>query len=154
MRWAEEAKRPQAVEQVMLRNFMTASPGTTLGDAESLMRVARLRHLVVVEDGIVVGLISHRAILDASLAALRRDLGRRDADILGTRTIQHMVREEPVTISPEGSLEAAASRMLALRLGCLPVAIPSPRGPQLLGLVTEAGLLRAAYLPAPPGPRG
>lgn len=131
----------------MLRDFVTVSPGTTLIEAEAVVRSARLRHLLVVEGGIVIGLVSHRELLDRFLAASR---GLADADRLGSVTIEHLVRTEPVTISPDASLEVAASRMLALRIGCLPVAIPSPRGPQLVGLLTEADLLRAAYLPAPP----
>jgi CBS domain-containing membrane protein len=138
------------VGEVMLRDVVTAPRGATLSDAEGLMRSARLRHLVVVENGIVVGLVSHRELLDASLARLREGLGPDGSDPLGTITIEHLVRGEPLTIAPEGSLEAAARRMLALRVGCLPVTTPSPRGPRLVGLVTEAGLLRAAYLPVPP----
>ena len=149
MESAEAVQSPR-VNQIMLRNIITAPLGTTLGDAEGLMRVAHLRHLVVVKKGIVVGLVSHRALMEASLARLREELGAPDADILRRITIDHLVSEEPLSIEPEGSLEAAARQMLALRLGCLPVAIASPRGPRLLGLLTEAGLLRAAYLPAAP----
>jgi CBS domain-containing protein len=93
-------------------------------------------------------LVSHRQLLDEIRAALP---GPDSKDRLKSTTIEHVVRMESVTISPETSLEAAASRMLALRIGCLPVVIPSTRGPQLVGLVTEADLLRAAYLPGPPG---
>ncbi len=138
------------VGDVMLREIVTASRDATLSEAQGLMRAARLRHLVVVEDGIVIGLVSHRALLEASLATLRESLRAGGADTLGETTINHLVREDPLTIPPECSLETAASRMLALRIGCLPVATPSPRGPRLEGLITEAGLLRAAYLPPPP----
>jgi CBS domain-containing protein len=136
----------------MLREVVTAPRDATLSEAQGLMRAARLRHLVVVEDGIVVGLVSHRALLEASLATLRENPRADGADLLGQITIDHLVSEDPLTIAPECSLETAASRMLALRIGCLPVTTPSPRGPRLEGLITEAGLLRAAYLP--PAPRG
>ncbi|HBZ69711.1 MAG TPA: hypothetical protein DEP35_08280 [Deltaproteobacteria bacterium] len=148
------AKRPQRVRELMLRDIVTASPETSLGDAEALIRAAGLRHLVVVKDGIVVGLVSHRELLDRCLAVLRERVGPGGADNLSSITIENLVRNEPVTITPEASLEAAASRMLALRIGCLPVAMPSPRGLRLVGLLTEADLLRAAYLPASPGSRG
>ena len=143
-----EARR---VGQVMLRDVVTALRGMSLSEAERLMRSGQLRHLVVVEEGIVVGLVSHREVLGAWLATLREKLGEGGAEVLSTTTIEHLVHTEPLIISPEGSLEAAASRMLALRVGCLPVATRSAGGPRLVGLVTEAGLLRAAYLPKPPG---
>ena len=145
------ATRPR-VEELMRRHMVTAPPGISLSAAEVLVRSARLRHLVVVEDGILVGLVSHRELLDGCFAALRERPGPGGADGLSSITIGHLIRSEPVTITPEASLEAAASRMLALRIGCLPVATPSPRGPRLEGLITEAGLLRAAYLPSPPAP--
>jgi len=135
----------------MLRDIVTTTRDASLSQAHGLMRSAGLRHLVVVEDGVVVGLLSHRTLLEASLTMLSARLGRAGADPLGSVTIEHMVLEEPLTIAPAGSLEAAASRMLALRIGCLPVTTPSPRGPRLEGLLTEAALLRAAYLP--PAPR-
>ena len=144
-------ERSRRVGELMLREIVTAPSGTTLSDAEDLVRSARLRHLVVVDNGIVVGLVSHREVLDLCLATLREELGADSANILASITIERLVRKEPVTIAPAGSLETAASRMLALGIGCLPVAIPTARGPRLVGLVTEAGLLRAAYLPAPPG---
>jgi acetoin utilization protein AcuB len=139
----------QKVETVMMRKIVTAPREMTLGQAQGLMRSAHLRHLIVVQDGIVIGLVSHRAVLEASLATLRENL-RGSGDILGTVTIEGLLRGDPKTIAPESSLEDAASRMLALRLGCLPVTTPCSQGPRLEGLVTEAGLLRAAYLPGPP----
>jgi CBS domain-containing protein len=147
-------ERPERVEEFMLRNLVTAPPGMTLSDAEVLVRSARLRHLVVVEEGILVGLVSHRELLDRSLRSLRETRGPNGADSLSSITIDDLVRTEVVTITPEASLEAAASRMLALRIGCLPVAISSPRGLRLVGLLNEAGLLGAAYVPAPLRSRG
>jgi CBS domain-containing protein len=135
----------------MLRDVVTAPRGVSLSEAEALMRSAHLRHLVVVDEGILVGLVSHREVLGACLATLRGKLGAGGTEALGTVTIEHLVHTEPLLIAPEGSLETAASRMLALRIGCLPVTTHSAEGPRLIGLVTEAGLLRAAYLPEPPG---
>lgn len=146
------AAHARQVADVMLRQIVTASRAATLSEAQGLMRAARLRHLLVVEDGIVVGLVSQRELLEASLANLRESLRVGGADLLGEMTIDHLVRQDPLTIPPECSLESAASRMLALRIGCLPVTTPSPRGPRFEGLITEAGLLRAAYLPPPPTP--
>ena len=37
--------------------------------------------------------------------------------------------------------------MAAAQLGCLPVVESSPTGPALVGVVTEADLLRVAYDP-------
>lgn len=143
------AERPRRVEQVMLRDMITAPLGATLSEAEDLVRFARLRHLVVVEDGVVVGLVSHRDLLEAHLAQLRDGLGTASDESVRTTIIDNLVRSGPATIAPDALLEEAANRMLALRIGCLPVTTPSLSGPQLVGIVTEAALLRAAYGPGP-----
>lgn len=145
-----EAALNRLVGEVMLRDVVTTPRAATLSQVQGLMQAAGLRHLLVVENGIVVGLVSHRAILEASLTALRESVSARGVERLSTTTIERLVHEDPLTIDPESSLETAARRMLALRMGCLPVTTPGPGGPRLQGLITEAGLLRAAYLPAPP----
>ena len=48
-------------------------------------------------------------------------------------------------MTADASLPAAASRICHLNIGCLSVMESTPRGPRLLGVVTESDLLRAAY---------
>ena len=51
----------------------------------------------------------------------------------------------PYSIVPDATLSEAASRLELLRVGCLPVVVPAESGLQLVGLLTELDLLRAAY---------
>ncbi len=44
--------------QLMTRNLQTATPRTTVPEAMALMTTGRFRHLPVIEDGAVVGVIS------------------------------------------------------------------------------------------------
>jgi len=106
------------------------------------MRMARLRHVPVVRSGILVGVLSYRDLADAFLDAGRT--GPADSFLRAT-PVSGLVRGAPVTIAPGESLAEAVDRMLALRLGCLPVAVPTDGGPRLVGLLTESDLLRAAY---------
>jgi CBS domain-containing protein len=52
------------------------------------------------------------------------------------------------TGDPQMPLAEAAACVARSRAGCLPVVESSPKGPRLVGLVTEGDLLRAAYEPA------
>jgi CBS domain-containing protein len=141
-------EHPRRAEQVMLRHVITALPGMTLLDADALIRSARLRHLVVVRSEILVGVLSFRDLAEACLAALRGKPGG-DGEFLRRTTVEHLMHQDPGTIGPQSSLEDAVHRMLARRIGCLPVVTPSAEGPRLVGVISEAGLLRAAtYRPS------
>jgi len=136
------------VEQVMLRNAITTPRGTTLFDAGALIRFARLRHLMVIRGEVLVGVLSYRDVAEACLAALGGKVRGGDGEFLRGTTVEHLMHQDPETIGPQDSLEDAVRRMLVRRIGCLPVVTPSAEGPRLAGVITEAGLLRAAYLPA------
>lgn len=125
--------RSQAtVDSLMRRNFTSVDSMESLLQADWLMRLARIRHLPVVDAGRVVGVLSHRDVLEASTS---------------TRavTVADVMRPEPCTVEAKTTLAEAARRMLRLRIGCLPVVRPGRDGEELIGLLTESDLLRAAY---------
>ena len=126
---------------------MSAGPGESLLEADRIMRLARIRHLPVVEDGHLVGVLSHRDILAASIARLeQRDAGER-LEYLRSIFIPDVMHRDPYTAMETTTLGDAARRMLRLKIGFLPVVRSGPDGERLIGLVTESDLLRAAYAP-------
>jgi CBS domain-containing protein len=128
----------------MHRRFVELAPSDLLSDARDLMRMARLRHLFVIDDGILVGVLSYRDLLEAAFPdadpgkAVRAEL---DADA----RVADLMIPVPVTVTPTTPLREAAGCMLRFHLGCLPVIEGGPAAPRALGIVTEADLLRAAY---------
>jgi CBS domain-containing protein len=133
------------VGDVMRRDFVTVPVHETVGEAIGMMRFARIRHLLVERDGVLAGLVSYRdlqdRLLDARMGAPQGAL-RAAADV----AVEAVMVEVPYAISPDAPLAEAASRMCRFHIGCLPVVEASEAGPRLVGLVTEADLLRAAYL--------
>jgi len=128
----------------MHRRFVGLAPSDLLSDARDLMRMARLRHLLVIDDGILVGILSYRDLLEAAYPVLdpaKEARGELDAD---ARVAELMV-PVPVTVTPTTPLREAAGCMLRFHLGCLPVIEGGPAAPRALGIVTESDLLRAAY---------
>ncbi len=134
-------RRARSVGQLMRRDFVTVAPDESLAEARQIMRLARLRHLLVVKDGALVGIVSYRDLLELLLAD-----GRPPSPHLGDPVEVAMVRA-PLSLSPEQSLAYAASRLWRLQLGCLPVVERERTGERLVGLITEVDLLRAAYDP-------
>jgi CBS domain-containing membrane protein len=131
----------------MRTQFISMTPEDNLLEADRIMRLARIRHLPIARKGILVGLISHRDILAASISKLEeRDPAERLEHLRGI-SVGQLMQREPITASAETTLAEAAQRMLRLKIGCLPVVRSSLDGPELVGIVTESDLLRAAYAP-------
>lgn len=98
-------------------------------------------HLVVVERGCVMGVLSDRDLLRAVSPFVGNAWTEesRDAATLRKRVHQVMTRA-PVTIQPHESVGQAARTMLDRRVSCLPVVDGQGR---LRGIVTSRDLLRA-----------
>jgi CBS domain-containing protein len=133
----------RAVSEVMESEIVTLAAGDRLDLADDVMRLARLRHIPVLEDGRVVGVVTHRDLLAASLSkALAFDPQARRT-FMRSVDVGEVMSRDPVTVAPDASLREAARLMIGRRIGCLPVVKPDGT---LVGLVTETDLLRAAFL--------
>ena len=94
-----------------------------------------IRHLPVLRDGVLIGVLSDRDLLEATGLLSSRD-GEVGAEaMLVLDGLQH----DPVTVAPEDPATRAAELMLEWTVGCLPVL----RGRTLVGLVTETDLMQA-----------
>jgi CBS domain-containing protein len=141
------AARDPRVRDVMRRDFITISGGESLREALELMRLARLRHLTIENDGVLVGILSYRDLQDALLARSTPEDDRNASLLRGTTAAEHLTGT-PFSIAPDATLEEAAARLERLRVGCLPVVEISEQGLRVVGLLTEMDLLRAAYRPS------
>ena len=115
-----------AVSDVMTRAVITIRPDTPSEKARALMDQHRIRHLPVVTEGRLVGMLSDRDVRSAAAGA-----SAARADRIMTR--------DPVTVTSRARVEHAARRMLEGRFGALPVV----DGDMLVGIVTYTDLLRA-----------
>lgn len=122
-----------AVRDRMTREPWTVSPSDDLGVAHDVLGTANVRHLPVVEDGKLVGLLTQRDWLRAS-ANLPEALAR-------GRKVAEVMRRDVVTVRPGTPLRRAARLMLGRKLGCLPVL---DREGTLVGLLTESDLASLA----------
>jgi acetoin utilization protein AcuB len=128
----------------MHRNFVTVPAHESLREALSIMRLARLRHLLVEREGLLVGILSYRDLQDQTLARLEEAPAPGRSDVHSV-AVEEAMMDSPYVVTPETPLHEAASRICQLRIGCLPVVERTDAGAELVGLVTESDLLRAAY---------
>lgn len=64
--WERADATSTPVSEVMTSKVTTVGPGDDLTDAADAMRGAAVRRLVVVDDGLVVGVLSHGALVQAT----------------------------------------------------------------------------------------
>ena len=128
------------VRSKMTSNVITASPDTTLADALKLTRGNRIRHLPVVENGRLVGLVTDRDLRLALPPVWASDTDHAQLrDAFNTKQVREVMVTEIITTSPSSPIEDAARKLYEHRIGCLPVL----ENDELLGIITETDLLRA-----------
>jgi CBS domain-containing protein len=126
----------------MRRHFVTLAPGDRLDLADDVMKLGRIRHMPVLDGERLVGVVSQRDLLAASLSkALDFEVKERRV-FLKSVAVGEVMTRDPVTVSPETSAGEAARLLVRRKIGCLPVV--DAKG-VMVGLVTETDLLRTAY---------
>jgi acetoin utilization protein AcuB len=117
---------------------VTIPAGERLSTVEDIMTLGGVRHMPVVKRGRLVGVVSERDLLRASLSALSGVGTEERRAFLGAVEISEVMSEPPITIGPEAKVEEAAHLMAEHKIGCLPVLEKE----ELVGMVTETDLLR------------
>ena len=125
------------VEDVMRRDVVTASPKTTLPAALALVQQRGIRHLPVVEDGSLVGIVSDRD-LKRAMASPATSLERHElAYLLDRLTLAEFMTCAVMTVAPSFPVEEAARLMVREKISALPVT----EAGRLVGIVTETDVL-------------
>jgi acetoin utilization protein AcuB len=126
------------VRDVMHKGVVTISVNERLSTVEDIMTLGHVRHMPVVQAGQLVGVVSERDLLRASLSHLS---GHRDEErraFLHVVEIAQVMSTPPVVVGADVSIGEAARVMAERKIGCLPVV----EGHVLLGMVTETDVLQ------------
>jgi CBS domain-containing protein len=130
------------VADLMTAKVQTISPETSLGDAWGLMRRSRIRHLPVVDDiGRLIGLVTQRDLLGAAPSVVGETDEAARLRRLGWLSAHDVMETHLVVVPPNEPAASAGQRMLAAKIGCLPVVDDNG---ELAGIVTEEDFLRWA----------
>lgn len=122
------------VEDIMRKKLVTVTPSTTLKEALSLLRGNRIRHLPVVENEKLVGIVSDRDIRDG----LPSNLCEHDDDeMILLKPISELMHKTVITAHPLDFIEDAAATVYDFKVGSLPVV----EADRLVGIVTESDIL-------------
>jgi acetoin utilization protein AcuB len=133
------------VRDWMTGNLVTLSPEASAAEALTLCRERRIRHILILEERRLVGIVSDRDRRDASPALGDPERAR----TLRKIRVGDVMTREVITVDPQDSIENAAQQMYELKIESLPVVAEE----ELLGIVTSSDVMRAlvmlAGLPEP-----
>jgi len=127
------------VRDIMQRQVVQISAGERLSTVDDIMTLGGVRHIPVVRGGELVGVVSERDLLRASLSNLTEFGADQRRAFLHAVEITRVMSQPPIVINADASVEQAARRLAEKKIGCLPVIDEDGK---LVGLITETDLLR------------
>jgi acetoin utilization protein AcuB len=130
------------VAAVMSTKLYIVSPEDSVEGAVRMLQRQGVRHLLVVKDRELVGILSDRDLkraLDPAKNKHRRLLNLGGLFfLLEPILVREIMTKDPTSIPPDTSAQEAAQLMVEKRFGALPVV----KKGKLVGIVTETDLLR------------
>ena len=121
------------------RNIVTISPHASAKEAFGLMKSMGIRHLIVVENRIAVGIVTDRDLRRPHVADEFKSWDQlyRISDEF---QVEDIMSTPITTIEEHADIKEAAKAMVQRRIGALPV---TARNKELVGIITETDLLKA-----------
>jgi acetoin utilization protein AcuB len=125
---------------LMTPNPITVTPEATLAEVWDLMREADIRHVPVVETGVLVGMVSDRDLASLDVA---RVLTTDGADALRralATPVVTVMSSDVILVETEDDLDDVIELMLEHKVGAIPVVRPGTR--DVVGIVSYIDVLR------------
>jgi acetoin utilization protein AcuB len=133
------------VREIMSKSPITVPRDTPVLDARNLMVKEHIRHLLVMDDALLTGIVTDRDIR-LNLPSQATTLAVWEINYLLTKlTVGDVMSRSVLTIGPYRDARDAARLMLDHKIGALPVVDTG----RLIGIVTETDLLRAFVASSP-----
>lgn len=140
-RYLKRMPKPTLVRDIMTREVVTLYEEDNLLGVEEGMRHFRFRHLPVVDDGKLVGLITQRDLLRIAASVAEPGGDKKTHNIKERLFARDVMARELVTVREDTPIADAGLLMWNNKLGCLPVVSDDCK---LLGIVTEADFVKLA----------
>lgn len=126
------------VREIMMGSPVTLKPEDTLDLANDVISLGRIRHIPVLADGRLVGLLSERDLIGAAANQIFGLKQKSKSALLKTVLIKDIMKKKVVTVTPDTPIKDAAHLMATKKIGCVPVVTEGA----LVGLLTTTDILR------------
>lgn len=127
------------VKECITKEVVTVSPEATAKEAFGMLKSMKIRHLVVVKEGVIRGIVTDRDLRRPQASDMFKswdELYRISDDF----QVEDIMTSPAITIDAEADIKEAARMMVKHRIGALPVT-DAHRG--LAGIITDIDLLKA-----------
>jgi CBS domain-containing protein len=120
--------------QAMTRNVVCVHEDDAIETARDIMKEWDIRHLPVVRDRMLVGILSDRDLLRYTNGERVTGVGQ-----VADRTVRETMSKKPITCNPSDTISHIAGLMVDNKIDCVPV-VEEDDG-ELVGLVTSSDML-------------
>ena len=133
--------KPRTISEIMTRNVVTLFEEENLAQVRENLARYHFHHLPVVDDGKLVGMLSQRDMMRATVTGLDRGAAAqsREDRFLEQTFVRDLMETKVITAVESDTIKDAAKRMMERRIGALPVVDADNN---LIGIVTENDLVR------------
>jgi acetoin utilization protein AcuB len=126
------------IVDLMTREVVTLGPNQALSDVVESMRRRKIRHLPVVENGKLVGIVTDRDVKRALPSVFSGDQVEYER-VLNETTVDKVMTRDPYTVGPRDEVKEALKVMIERKIGAVPVVNDGA----LVGIVTDIDFLKA-----------
>jgi CBS domain-containing protein len=121
----------------MATDVVTMGRNDDLRLVDDIMAERYIRHIPVLEEGQIVGVVTQRDVFKARMSSTMGYGEKGQRAFLHTVRVKEIMSHPVMTVSPETAVADAAGLILTHGIGCLPVV----QNDQLVGIVTKTNLL-------------
>jgi CBS domain-containing membrane protein len=131
-------KNTATVKDIMTTNVITLSSSDKLENTEKLFKKNNIRHIPIVDNGEIVGMLSYSDLLRLSFADLTNEEFEIDAFIYEMFTIKQIMAKNLTMVPPNTTIKKVAQMLVEKEFHALPIV----KDEKLLGIVTSTDLSR------------
>ena len=139
---AAHPQQPLTAADIMTRNPVVVDSTATVQDVADVMFGTEVRHVPVVEQGTLVGMVSDRDLRSYLLPRSEQIIRPDDARARLAANVGMVMRTDMLTVTPEAPVTAIIDLLLQERIGAVPVLQSASHA--LLGMVSYIDVLRVA----------
>lgn len=125
------------VQDLMTPNPFIVAPETTLYDAYTMMFEQEVRRLPVVRGKTLVGIVTLSDIQRVLPTAFAETDTNAQLQVM-TLTVGDVMTPDPVTVTPEDTIQEVAEQMLENQISALPVV----QNERVIGIITESDIFK------------
>jgi acetoin utilization protein AcuB len=138
-----ESAEPLTCARFLSARLHTIKPRESVTRARALLEKHRINQLPVVEDGVLVGIVTDRDLRDAvnaiTTSAHSAGTTERTPETADETPIDMVMSHNAITLAPHSTIITAAELMRRERIGSVPIV----DGQKLVGIVTRGDILEA-----------